>query len=135
MFYYVNSGLELITLTTQEFISEFLGKATTPKGIEPNHFYDPQTKLVYAWHSGKCVATSEYEYTPQEAEALLVELALENASNNGDGSIMFQPSSTKEALIADMSDYLENCIDDESEHDLELAAKIKQIIDSLKTSD
>ena len=48
MFYYVNSGLELITLTTQEFISEFLGKATTPKGIEPNHFYDPQTKLVYA---------------------------------------------------------------------------------------
>lgn len=60
---------------------------------------------------------------------------MENASNNGDGSIMFQPSSTKEALIADMSDYLENCIDDESEHDLELAAKIKQIIDSLKTSD
>ena len=48
---------------------------------------------------------------------------------------MFQPSPTKEALIVDMSDYLENCIDDESEHDLELAAKIKQIIDSLKTSD
>ena len=47
MFYYVNSGLELITLTTQEFISEFLGKATTPKGIEPNHFYDPQTKVIH----------------------------------------------------------------------------------------
>lgn len=40
---------------------------------------------------------------------------------------MFQPSPTKEALIADMSNYLEYCIDDESEHDLEFAAKLNRL--------
>lgn len=54
-------------------------------------------------------------YDPEEAKKALLELALENAQNNGDGRVLFQPNQSKKDLIEDIEQFL---ADDDIDADL-----------------
>lgn len=121
MFYYVAYDLEGIKLfETDEdgIIHEFK---------DENHFYDPEDKLIYSQYSGRKVPTSNYQWEPEEAKKTLLELALENAQNNGDGRVLFQPNQSKKDLIEDIEQFLA----DNDDIDADLVEVLNNIIKEL----
>lgn len=125
---YQNQGLALIEAPPKEIIAEFLEETTTPSGIGKKYFYNETDKFIYAYYAGgQCSPTSKYEYTSEEAEKTLLEMALENSQNQVGNTIMFTPTNDPKLLIADIEDYLEYY--DEDNQTLETA--LKQFIDKL----
>ena len=71
--------------------------------------------------------TSNYQWEPEEAKKALLELALENAQNNGDGRVLFQPNQSKKDLIEDIEQFLA----DNDDIDADLVEVLNNIIKEL----
>lgn len=118
MFYYVAydlDGIKLFETDEDGIIHEFK---------DENHFYDPEDKLIYSQYSGRKVPTSNYQWEPEEAKKALLELALENAQNNGDGRVLFQPNQSKKDLIEDIEQFLA----DNDDIDADLGSRLRAAV-------
>lgn len=62
--------------------------------------------MIYVYLSGVATSTSQAEYTQEEADNVLLKLALENSQNQVGNNIMFAPSDPK-SLIEDIQSYFE----------------------------
>lgn len=75
------------------------------------------------------VNPSSYKYSEEEAERMLLELALEHANLNPSGEFMFLPTSDPKVLIDDIEEYLAD--DDNDNQDLNKS--LEKIIQQLKS--
>lgn len=133
MLYYVtfqiDRSIKLEISDNKDFIHSFAEETTTPTGIGKKYFYNKDDCLIYGYYSGKCVPTSSYKYSEDEAERELLELALEHANQNPAGEFMFLPTSDPKVLIADIEEYLAD--DDNDNKDLNKS--LEEILEQLKS--
>ncbi|MDH2998050.1 hypothetical protein A1D22_09185 [Pasteurellaceae bacterium LFhippo2] len=108
MMYYIANvrPLALVNLTEKDFITSFGEEAPTPKGICKKYFYNETDKLIYCYYpSGKALPSSKYPYTAEQAESLLLSMAIEQAEQSG--KCFLPPANTPQ----DLSKIIENYID------------------------
>lgn len=134
MLYYVtfqiDRSIKLEISDNKNFIHSFAEETTTPTGIGKKYFYSKDDCLIYGYYSGgKCEPTSKYKYSEDEAERVLLELALEHANQNPAGEFMFLPTSDPKVLIADIEEYL---ADDDNDNQT-LIESLEKILEQLKS--
>lgn len=133
MYYYVKNDCDrmaLMVLNEKDVIDEFSEKTTTPKGIGNKHFYDPETRYIYCYYAGgQCLPTTKCTYTEEEANALLLKLALDEAEKDQSGTILFKPYQNVNDLIDDIQQYIE-CLE-EDESDTLFIQTLKEIVEKL----
>ena len=132
MLYYVtfqiDRSIKLEISDNKDFIHSFAEETTTPTGIGKKYFHNKNDGLIYD-AGGKCEPTSSYKYSEEEAERMLLELALEHANQNPSGEFMFLPTSDPKVLIDDIEEYLAD--DDNDNQDLNKS--LEKIIQQLKS--
>lgn len=134
MLYYVtfqiDRSIKLEISDNKDFIHSFAEETTTPTGIGKKYFHNKNDGLIYGYYAGgKCEPTSSYKYSEEEAERMLLELALEHANQNPSGEFMFLPTSDPKVLIDDIEEYL---ADDDNDNQT-LIESLEKILEQLKS--
>jgi hypothetical protein len=134
MLYYVtfqiDRSIKLEISDNKDFIHSFAEETTTPTGIGKKYFHNKNDGLIYGYYAGgKCEPTSSYKYSEDEAERVLLELALEHANQNPAGEFMFLPTSDPKVLIADIEEYLADYDSDNQT----LIESLEKILNQLKS--